>query len=74
MLKLTTNMDTIKHILANSRVKSFLWRTGMMILAVIINQGIILVSSSSLNAQTVVIIGLILGEISKSINNALSQS
>jgi hypothetical protein len=71
-LKIATNWDVIKNIFANSRVKSFLWRTGMMILAVVIDQVIILISDVGLTTQAVVILGLILGEISKMINNTLS--
>lgn len=72
MLKIATSWDAAKNVLNNSRVKSFLWRTGMMILAVIVNQGITFISSSGLNTQTIVILGLVLGEISKSLNNMLS--
>jgi hypothetical protein len=72
MLKVATSWDAVKNILANARVKSFFWRTGMMISAVVVNEIITVLGSSGLNTQTIVILGLILGEISKSINNALS--
>jgi len=72
MLKIATTWDAVKMMLTASRMKSFYWRTGMMILATLINQCIVLVSSSGLNTQTVVILGLVLGEISKGINNTLS--
>jgi len=73
MLKIATKMDTVKVILLAPRMKSFYWRTGMMILATIINQGIVLISSSGLTTPTIVVLGLVLGEISKAINNALSE-
>ena len=73
MLKIANSMDIIRNVLDNSRVKSFLWRTGMMVLAVVVNQVIVYVSSSGLNTQTIVVVGLILGELSKAINNALSE-
>lgn len=63
----------IKTFFANTRVKSFLWRTGMMILAVLIQQAIALVSTLQLDATITVVLGLILGEISKAIANALKE-
>jgi hypothetical protein len=64
-------MLAIKNILANSRVKSFLWRTGMMILAVVLVELMNLVPTLDLPTQVTVILGLILGEVSKMINNIL---
>jgi len=63
----------IKTFFQNNRVKSFLWRTGMMILAVIIQQVISLVSTLQLDPTVTVVLGLILGEISKSINSYLQN-
>jgi hypothetical protein len=64
--------DVLVNIGENKRVKSFVWRTGMMVLALIINQGIIFMTDSGLTTGAWVILGLVLGEISKMINNALS--
>lgn len=64
----------IKTFFENNRVKSFLWRTGMMILAVLIQQAIALVSTLQLDATVTVVLGLVLGEISKSINMALQNN
>jgi hypothetical protein len=61
----------LKTFFQNNRVKSFLWRTGMMILAVIVQQSIALVSSLQLDATVTVILGLLLGECSKAINSYL---
>jgi len=74
MAKIATNWDVLKKMLTATRMKSLYWRTGMMVLAVIVNQGLMLVSTSGLNSPSVVLLGLILGEISKSINNALSEN
>jgi serine acetyltransferase len=49
----------IKTFFQNNRVKSFLWRTGMMILAVIIQQVISLVSTLQLDPTVTVVLGLI---------------
>jgi len=66
-------MDIIKNIFANKRVKSFLWRTGMMCLAVIISAITeqIPFMSELLGTTTTVLLGLFLGEMSKMINNTL---
>jgi len=67
-------MDIIKNIFANKRVKSFLWRTGMMCLAVIISaitEQIPFMSELLLGTTTTVLLGLFLGEMSKMINNTL---
>ena len=66
-------MDIIKNIFANKRLKSFLWRTGMMCLAVIISAITeqIPFMSELLGTTTTVLLGLFLGEISKLISNAL---
>jgi len=66
-------MDIIKNIFANKRVKSFLWRTGMMCLAVIISAITeqIPFMAELLGTTTTVLLGLFLGEMSKMINNTL---
>lgn len=64
----------MKKILSNSRVKSFLWRTGMMILAVIIGQvtEILPLLTAYTNPTTVTILGLVLGEVSKALNKKVT--
>lgn len=74
MAKVTTKWDVVKNILANNRVKSFIWRTGMMVLAVIIQQLIDLIPGLSLNPSVTVVLGLVLGECSKALNNILSAT
>jgi len=71
MAKIANSWDAIKNILANNRVKSFLWRTGMMILAVIIQQLIDSMSGWQVSPEATVVLGLVLGELSKAINMAL---
>jgi serine acetyltransferase len=63
----------IKTFFQNTRVKSFLWRTGMMILAVLIQQAIALLTTLQLDPTITVVLGLVLGEISKAIANALKE-
>ena len=66
-------MEKIKELLLSKRIKSLLWRSGMMFLA-----GFISVISDSLagfelSPQITVFLGLILGEISKALNGMLSK-
>jgi len=63
----------MKEILLGNRFKSFYWRLGMMVLATIIaafaaNLDLI---APYVNPATVGILGLVLGEVSKAINNSL---
>ena len=64
-------LDILKNIGQNKRVKSFLWRTGMMCLAIVITEIINIIPSLDLAPAYTVLLGLILGEISKMINNIL---
>ena len=66
-------MQAIKDFLMSNRVKSLLWRSGMMFLA-----GFISILSDSLagfelSPQITVFLGLVLGEISKAINGMLAK-
>jgi len=69
-------MEIIKKILASSRFKSFVWRTAMMVLAVILGAMIenINLLTPYVNGVTVTILGLVLGEVSKAINNWLTEN
>jgi len=66
-------MQKIKEVLLSNRFKSFYWRTGAMALASFIS----LISESltgfGLSGQSVVVLGLILGELTKAINNFANQ-
>lgn len=57
----------------SSRIKSFLWRTGMMILGFTITAMINNISTLELQPATATLLGLFLGEVSKALNNYLSD-
>ncbi len=52
-----------------SRFKSFAWRTGMMILAGLVDFTLQNLTDFQLGTQTTVITGLVLGEVSKFLNS-----
>lgn len=60
-----------KEIITN-RFKSFAWRSGMMVLALLLNTITASLSDFNLSPEVVVVLGLVLGEISKAINQKLS--
>jgi len=64
-------LDILKNIGQNKRVKSFAWRTSMMCLAVVIVEVINILPSLELAPGYTVLLGLLLGELSKMINNTL---
>lgn len=53
---------------ALGRVKSLLWRVGMMALALVIDFLIQNLTAFNLSDQVIVILGLVLGEVSKQLN------
>jgi Ca2+-dependent lipid-binding protein len=73
MAKIATFWDVVYNILSSNRVKSFLWRTGMMCLAVIVSALLTNIDALTpyISPAFVMVLGLILGEISKAINSAL---
>jgi hypothetical protein len=50
------------------RLKSFLWRTGMMVLAVGVTYAMSEIKLLSLDPTLTVVLGLVLGELSKFLN------
>lgn len=56
-----------------NRFKSLLWRAGMVALAAGIGWVLNNLSMLSLSPTLTVVIGLVLGEVSKQINNNLTQ-
>ena len=64
-------MIKIQSFLKSNRVKSFLWRTGMMILAVIASQvtEALPLLADYTNPTTITVLGLVLGEVSKALNS-----
>lgn len=61
------------NLLSDKRLKSLLWRSGMMVLAFIVSYLLENLSTFGLSSQITVILGLVLGEISKAINNTISK-
>jgi len=55
------------------RLKSFLWRTGMMVLAVTIDIVASNLGMLELNPEVTVLLGLALGEVSKYLNSSTSR-
>lgn len=53
---------------ALGRVKSLLWRVGMMALALVVDFLIQNLTAFNLSDQVIVILGLVLGEVSKQLN------
>lgn len=54
--------------LTSNRFKSFYWRSGMMFLATFIGMVGESLTGTGLSPQVVVVLGLILGEVSKFLN------
>lgn len=62
-------MKYVKAFFGHKRVKSFLWRTGMMALAGFLAIGAEVIGDIGLSGGWVVLLGLMLGEVSKAIAN-----
>jgi len=56
-------------VFTSNRFKSFYWRSAMMIVAGFIDLTIQSLADFNLGSQTTVILGLVLGEISKYLNS-----
>lgn len=63
----------ITKVLTSSRFKSFYWRTGMMFLAGFVDLVIENLGGSGMSPQIIVVLGLVLGEVSKAINNIVQE-
>ncbi len=57
------NIESLKK-----RAKSFAWRGGMMIAAVLVDFLLQSLGDLNLNASVTVVLGLLLGEVSKQLN------
>lgn len=64
-------MKTIALSLFSNRAKSFFWRTGMMALALIVDEIAVNIGLFDLPILATGILGLVFGEISKAINNSI---
>lgn len=56
------------------RLKSFAWRTSMMVVAVAIDFALQNLASFNLTPLAVTVLGLILGEVSKYVNEQLART
>lgn len=70
----TVTKQIYKNIVTSPRFKSFLWRTSMMVLAVVISELNTYLTALEMSTTVIVVVGLILGEVSKFINQTLQQS
>ena len=70
---MTNIKNKVLSVLGSNRLQSFYWRTGMMCLAVVIDQSILLIGDIGLSPQVVVVLGLVLGEVSKFIHTKFTK-
>lgn len=70
---LNINKNMLKELFNDSRLKSLLWRAGMMALAFLVTAISNNLTALELSPQMAVFVGLVLGEISKAVNNHLSS-
>lgn len=66
-------MESLKSVLLSNRFKSFYWRTGMMALSGFISLILSSLSDFNMGTTATVVLGLVLGEVSKYLNQYLSQ-
>jgi hypothetical protein len=64
----------MKQIILSKRVRSLVWRTLMMFIAGICAAIADDIGLLKLNGEMTVLVGLVLGEISKAINNMIQES
>lgn len=69
VVKVLQVLDKVFDILLSPRFKSFYWRSAMMTLATLLTMFTNTIADLGLSQQTAVVLGLILGEISKHLNN-----
>lgn len=62
-------MEKVKAVLLSNRFKSFYWRAGGWVLVGFLNLVIENISGFGFSPQVVFIVSLILGEITKALNN-----
>lgn len=67
------NDTFLSQLLNDSRLKSLLWRAGAMGLAFLVNASINNLTALHMNSDVTVFVGLVLGEVSKALNNYLHQ-
>lgn len=65
------NTTFLKELFNSNRLKSFLWRAGAVMLVAGLNYLSENIGQFNLSPQMVVFAGLVLGEITKALNNAV---
>lgn len=65
-------IKTLGEVLTNSRFKSFYWRSAMMFVAGFITLFADHISLFEFSPMVTTVLGLVLGEVSKAVNNQLS--
>lgn len=73
VIKVLQVLDKLFDLLLSKRFKSFYWRSAMMFVATILTMVTNSITDLGLSQQTAVVLGLILGEISKHIANKLKK-
>lgn len=64
-------MNTFIEVITSNRFKSFYWRGGAMVVVSVLSFTASNLDMFNLSPEIVVFLGLILGEITKAINNSL---
>jgi len=68
-------MKRLKKVLVSNRMKSLYWRTGMMFLALVV-AGLLDnldIFAGVFSPAVITMLGLVLGEVSKGLNNLISK-
>lgn len=68
-----TRTTFLNELFSSTRFKSFLWRAGAIGLVAIIGYAQQEITNLQLNETTIVFLGLILGEITKALNNVIQS-
>lgn len=64
----------LQELFSSTRAKSLLWRCGAMALAFVLTSSLNNLDALQLTTQQTVFIGLVIGEITKALNNYLSTT
>lgn len=70
----TNNMKKFsRELFSSTRLKSFLWRAGAVGLVAIVGYAQTEITNLQLSETSIVLIGLVLGEITKALNNVIQS-
>lgn len=71
---ITNNMKNFSNeLFSSTRLKSFLWRAGAVGLVAIVGYTQTEITNLQLSETSIVLIGLVLGEITKALNNVIQS-